>query len=45
VVEGASTSRTEVEQVTNVSDSHTQESATGESCQSLWLVTYSFVHH
>jgi hypothetical protein len=44
VIEGASTSRIEVEQDTNVSNSQTQESATGESCKSLRLVTYSVVH-
>jgi hypothetical protein len=45
VVEGASTSKTEAVQVTNVSDSQAQGSATGESRQSLRLVTYSVVHH
>jgi len=45
VVEGASTSKEEVVEVTNASDSQTQAAANGESHLFLWLVTYSVVHH
>lgn len=45
VVEGASTSKEEVVQVTNASDTLTQAAAAGESRLFLWLVTYSVVHH
>ena len=45
VVEGASTSKEEVVQVTNTSDSQTQEAANGKSRLFLGPVTYSVVHH
>lgn len=45
VVEGASTSREEVVQVTNASDSQTQAAAPGESHLFLWLVMCSVVPH
>ena len=45
MVEGASTSKEEVVQVTDASDSQTQAAANGESHLCLRLVTYSVVHY
>lgn len=45
VVEGASTSKEEVVEVTKASESQTQAAAPGESLLFLWLVTFSVVHH
>jgi hypothetical protein len=45
LVEDASTSKEEMVEVTNVSESQTQAAANGESRLLLWLVTYSVVRN